>query len=224
METIENLQPNVVTYNAAEDTNLRRMTNSRLRASSVSPIEIYALIRLPQTVLIDQIQKFFIKMIRRFPLGHIVALTIWIIISTVIYLYFDARQKPTIAVASADLVSGQIIIPRSIDGHYYVRGAINGHPVDFMVDTGASIVSISHDIALSTDLPGGIPANILTANGTVMGRIVSGQTIEAGGIVVEGLNIGIGVGGNIALLGQNFLRKVDVLQSGDKMVLRVRTQ
>jgi aspartyl protease family protein len=163
-------------------------------------------------------------MIRRFPLGHMVALTIWIIISTVIYLYFDARQKPTIAVASADLASGQIIIPRSIDGHYYVRGAINGHPVDFMVDTGASIVSISHDIALSTDLPGGIPANFLTANGTVMGRIVSGQTIEAGGIVVEGLNIGIGIGGNIALLGQNFLRKVDVLQSGDKMVLRVRTQ
>ncbi len=163
-------------------------------------------------------------MIRHIPLGHIVALTIWIIISTAIYLYFDARQKPTIAVASADLASGQIIIPRSIDGHYYVRGAINGHPVDFMVDTGASIVSISHDIALSTGLPGGIPANFLTANGTVMGRIVSGQTIEAGGIVVEGLNIGIGVGGNIALLGQNFLRKVDVLQSGDKMVLRVRTQ
>ena len=48
---MENLQPNVVTYNAAEDTNLRRMTNSRLRASTVSPIEIYALIRLPQTVL-----------------------------------------------------------------------------------------------------------------------------------------------------------------------------
>lgn len=163
-------------------------------------------------------------MIRHIPLGHIVALTIWIIISTAIYLYFDARQKPTIAVASADLASGQIIIPRSIDGHYYVRGAINGHPVDFMVDTGASIVSISHDIALSTGLPGGIPANFLTANGTVMGRIVSGQTIEAGGIVVEDLNIGIGVGGNIALLGQNFLRKVDVLQSGDKMVLRVRTQ
>ncbi len=124
-------------------------------------------------------------MIRHIPLGHIVALTIWIIISTAIYLYFDARQKPTIAVASADLASGQIIIPRSIDGHYYVRGAINGHPVDFMVDTGASIVSISHDIALSTGLPGGIPANFLTANGTVMGRIVSGQTIEAGGIVVE---------------------------------------
>lgn len=163
-------------------------------------------------------------MIRHIPLGHIVALTIWIIISTAIYLYFDARQKPTIAVASADLASGQIIIPRSIDGHYYVRGAINGHPVDFMVDTGASIVSISHDIALITGLPGGIPANFLTANGTVMGRIVSGQAIEAGGIVVEGLNIGIGVGGNIALLGQNFLRKVDVLQSGDKMVLRVRTQ
>ncbi|MBA2658388.1 MAG: TIGR02281 family clan AA aspartic protease [Nitrosospira sp.] len=138
------------------------------------------------------------------------------------YLYFDARQKPTIAVAGAELVSGKVAIPRSRDGHYYVRGKINGHPVDFMVDTGASTVSISRDIALNAHLPRGMPATFLTANGPVRGEIVSGQTIEAGGIVVEGLSVGIGVQGNVALLGQNFLRKVDVLQSDDKMLLRIR--
>jgi aspartyl protease family protein len=160
----------------------------------------------------------------RFPWSYITALAIWITLSAVIYLYFDARQKPTIAIADAKLVSGEIIIPRSVDSHYYVRGAINGHSVDFMVDTGASMVSISPGIARSANLPGGIPANFVTANGTVIGRIVPGQTIEAGGIVVEGLTIGVGISGDIGLLGQNFLRQIDVLQSGDKMVLRVRTQ
>lgn len=160
----------------------------------------------------------------RFPLGHITALAIWITISGVIYLYFDARQKPTIAVASTELASGEVVIPRSRDGHYYVRGAINGHPVDFMVDTGASTVSINRDIAQKADLPRGMPANFMTANGAVMGEIVSRQTIEAGGIVLEDLSVGVGVQGDIALLGQNFLRKVDVLQSDDKMVLRIRSQ
>ncbi len=160
----------------------------------------------------------------RFPLGHITALAIWITISGVIYLYFDARQKPTIAIASTELAGGEVVIPRSRDGHYYVRGAINGHPVDFMVDTGASTVSINRDIAQKADLPRGMPANFMTANGAVMGEIVSRQTIEAGGIVLEDLSVGVGVQGDIALLGQNFLRKVDVLQSDDKMVLRIRSQ
>ncbi|MGH8684378.1 MAG: retroviral-like aspartic protease family protein, partial [Nitrosospira sp.] len=75
-----------------------------------------------------------------------------------------------------------------------------------------------------TGLPGGMPASFSTANGTVMGEIVSGQTIEAGGIVVKGLSVGVGMAGDMALLGQNFLRRVDVLQSDDKMVLRVRTR
>ena len=160
----------------------------------------------------------------RAPWGHFTALAIWIVISGMIYLYFDARQKPTVAVASAQLAGGEVVIPRSHDGHYYVRGAINGRPVDFMVDTGASTVSISHEIARNTHLPSGTPANFVTANGAVMGEIVSGQTIEAGGIVVEGLSVGIGIQGDIALLGQNFLRRIDVLQSDDKMVLRVRTR
>lgn len=160
----------------------------------------------------------------RAPWDHFTALAIWIIISGVIYLYFDARQKPTVAVASARLADGEVVIPRSHDGHYYVRGAINGRPVDFMVDTGASTVSISHEIARNTHLPSGTPANFVTANGAVMGEIVSGQTIEAGGIVVEGLSVGVGIQGDIALLGQNFLRRIDVLQSDDKMVLRVRAR
>jgi aspartyl protease family protein len=158
------------------------------------------------------------------PWGHIAALVIWTAISGATYLYFDARQKPTIAIASVKLASGEIVIPRSQDGHYYVRGAINGHPVDFMVDTGASTVSISLDIARSVGLPRGMPANFLTAGGAIMGEIVSSQTIEAGGIIVEDLSVGVGTLGDMALLGQNFLRRVDVLQSDDKMVLRIRTK
>jgi aspartyl protease family protein len=154
--------------------------------------------------------------------GHVGALAIWITISGAAYLYFDARQKPTIVTVRADLAGGQVVIPRSRDGHYYVRGMIRGHAVDFMVDTGATTVSVSRTVARKADLPAGIPASFSTAGGTVAGEVVLGQTVEAGGIVVEGLSLGVGIDGDIGLLGQNFLRHVDVLQLEDKMILRVR--
>ena len=158
----------------------------------------------------------------RSPWGHVSALIIWLILSVAIYLYFDARQQPTIAVASAQLASGEIEIPRSSDGHYYVHGAINGHAVNFMVDTGASTVSISRTLARNVALPAGTPVSLMTASGEVTGALIAGQTIEAGGIVVEGLSVAVGIQGDMALLGQNFLRRVDMLQSDDRMVLRVK--
>ena len=154
--------------------------------------------------------------------GHFAALAIWLAFSGAAYLYFDARQQPTIVIAGADLTGGQVVIPRSRDGHYYVRGVIRGHAVDFMVDTGATTVSVSWTVARKAHLPAGIPASFSTAGGTVAGEIVSGQTVEAGGITVEGLSIGVGIHGDIGLLGQNFLRNVDVLQLENKMILKVR--
>lgn len=160
----------------------------------------------------------------RIPWGHISVLVVWIIVFSVVYLYFNERQVPKVAEVKGNLTRGEIVIPRSLDGHYYVRGAINGYPIDFMVDTGASIVSISNKISRAANLPSGAPANFSTAGGVVRGEIVSGQTIEAGGIAVNGLSVSVGIQGEIALLGQNFLRRVDVIQSNDRMILRVRAE
>src|SRR4051812_44596501 len=138
--------------------------------------------------------------------GHVTALAIWIAISGGAYLYFDARQKPTIVTARADLSGGQVVIPRSRDGHYYIRGAIHGQPVDFMVDTGASIVSVSRAVARKANLPAGIGSNFSTAGGTVTGEVVAAQRVEAGGIVGEGIRVGGGVHGGLGMVGQKLLR------------------
>jgi aspartyl protease family protein len=151
-------------------------------------------------------------------------LIIWIAVFSAFFLYFEARQGPTIAVATKGMARGEVVIPRSPDGHYYVRGAINGYPVDFMVDTGASIVSVSKDFARMANLPNGAPANFSTAGGVVTGEIISGQKVEAGGIAVNGLSVSVGMHGRMALLGQNFLRRIDVIQSNDKMILRVSAE
>ncbi len=156
--------------------------------------------------------------------GVITVLVIWVIIFSFVYVFFDSQQKPKIATGKDGGMFGQIVIPRSLDGHYYVRGSINGYPIDFMVDTGASVVSVSKRLAKKANLPNGVPANFSTASGTVMGEVVTGQSVEAGGIMVDGISVSVGIQGDVALLGQNFLRRVDVLQANDTMTLRLRTQ
>ncbi|MBI4757041.1 MAG: clan AA aspartic protease [Betaproteobacteria bacterium] len=159
-----------------------------------------------------------------FPKGHMAALLIWLALSAAAYTYFDARQKPTVATAR-ERGRGEVVIPRSRDGHYYVQGAINAQPVTFLVDTGASSVSVGVATARAAGLPQGAVAHFQTAGGDVPGEMVTGATVEAGGIEVRGLSVGVipALDGEVpALLGQNFLRRVEVVQSGDRMVLRVR--
>ncbi len=151
-------------------------------------------------------------------------LVIWVVIFAVVYLYFDTRLDPSIRVVHESLEHGEVIIPRSRDGHFYVQGTINGYPAKFLVDTGASVVSISAEFARRANLPAGRSANFTTAGGVIQGEMVFDQTVEAGGIIVTGLSISVGLYGDVALLGQNFLQNIDVIQSEDQMILRVRTK
>lgn len=163
----------------------------------------------------------------RFPWGHITALALWLALFGGMYLFLDAKMQPQVAtVTSLDMVRGEVVIQRSRDGHYYVGGAINGRPLTFMVDTGASTVVVSADMAAKIGLARGVPTPFKTAAGMVWGEMVSDQTVVAGGIQLKGLRVGVVMQvdqRDYALLGQNFLRHIDVIQSGDRMVLKVKS-
>ncbi|MCB1936509.1 MAG: clan AA aspartic protease [Nitrosomonas sp.] len=151
-------------------------------------------------------------------------LIIWIAIFSAVYFYFNTKLEPKVSVARHNSVAGEVTIPRSWDGHYYIQGSINGYPIIFMVDTGATVVSVGAEFARNAKLPKGRPANFTTAGGMVQGEMVYDQTVEAGGIAVNGLQVSVGLPGDMALLGQNFLRNIDVIQSNDMMTLRVQTR
>ena len=144
---------------------------------------------------------------------------IWLLLGGLTYLAFDTLVSTKVARPVVTDGSGVIVIERSHDQHFYVEGAINGHAVTFLVDTGASLVSVSAEFARTIALAPGAAAAFDTAGGRVVGQIVPAASVQVGGIRVDGIRIGVGTGEQ-ALLGQNFLKKVRLTQDGNRLLLR----
>lgn len=131
---------------------------------------------------------------------------------------------------------GDWLIPRGRDGHFHVRGTVGGQPVQFLVDTGASVVVVTEALARRASLPQGEAVTFQTAAGAMPGRMVSGVTVTVSGPQgqsrsVSRVRVGVGLvngadsGGRAhevesALLGQSFLRHFEVQISGDALRLR----
>ena len=149
-------------------------------------------------------------------------LLFWLVVMGGMYLAMQHFLKPAQAKVMAD---GAVRIERGMDGHFRVRGYVNDQPVTFLVDTGASSVSVTDVLADRAGLEGGAKVRFRTANGERDGRIVVADEVRIASLRVRDVRVGTGYTGDDsddALLGQNFLRFFDVQMSGDEMLLRLR--
>ena len=151
-------------------------------------------------------------------------LLFWLVVMGVMYLAMQHFLKPAQAKVQAD---GSVRIERGMDGHFRARGYINGQPVTFLVDTGASSVSVTDALAAKAGLEGGEKVRFRTANGERDGRMVVAEEVRVASLIVRDVRVGTGYTGDDsddALLGQNFLRFFDVQMNGDEMLLRPRAK
>jgi len=107
-------------------------------------------------------------------------------------------------------------------GHFLAEGAVNGKPVRFVVDTGATVVALpaSEAVRLGIDYRKGRPGSTRTAGGPVPVYRLVFDTVKVGSIelrAVEGLVIEQGL--DIALLGMSFLSRVEMKNEGQTMTL-----
>lgn len=154
--------------------------------------------------------------------GLIPMMIFWCAVMGLLYLLMTHYLKPKQAQV---LANGDLVIQRSTDGHFYTLGTINGQEAKFMVDTGASLVSVSEAFAQRAFLRGGTATTFHTANGSQPGRIVDGVGMAIGPVSVSNVRVGVGLrmeDDNAALLGQSFLSKFDITMGKDQMVLRAR--
>jgi aspartyl protease family protein len=114
-------------------------------------------------------------------------------------------------------------IRRAPDGHYWIRAEINGHPADFLVDTGATLTAISDETASAARLEAreaGVPVRMQTANGAVAAELTTIDELRFGNVVARGLDAVIAPGlGPTNVIGMNLLsRLASVRLEGDTMV------
>jgi aspartyl protease family protein len=111
-------------------------------------------------------------------------------------------------------------------GHFNPSGMINGRAVTFVVDTGASLVSMSLSDArrLGLNLERGMPGMFSTANGVVQGTIVKLDTVSVGGITLRNIEAVVMPQHAMSriLLGNSFLNRTNMQRNGDTLILKQR--
>jgi aspartyl protease family protein len=115
-----------------------------------------------------------------------------------------------------------IVLPVSSGGHFMANGTINGKSANFMVDTGATMISMSVAEAerLGLKYDGGRRGMATTAGGNVPVYEVSLRSLRIGDVEVYNLSAGV-VAADMPfiLLGNNFLSRFNMRREGDTMRL-----
>lgn len=98
-------------------------------------------------------------------------------------------------------------------GHFSVEGSVDGRRLDFMVDTGASVVALRERDAARLGIhpiPRDYTASVSTANGTIKAAAVMLNSLEVGGIRVHGVRAMVLPDHALSdnLLGMSFLSRV----------------
>jgi len=97
---------------------------------------------------------------------------------------------PQAAPATVPAQSGlrTLSIPRDARGHFATEGRIDGQRINFMVDTGASVIALNESAAARFGLrpmPGQYTASVTTANGTVKAARTRLAMVEVGELIVR---------------------------------------
>ncbi|MEX0729576.1 MAG: TIGR02281 family clan AA aspartic protease [Aquisalimonadaceae bacterium] len=154
----------------------------------------------------------------------------WLIVLGLLTLFFNSwleqQHNPNQNVRSAIAADGsrEVILIRNRHGHYMARGAINGHPVDFMLDTGASDISIPASVANRLGLERGRAVTYRTANGTIVGYATQLDSVSIGMVERRGVRASINpyMGGEEILLGMSFLGDLEFSQRDGELTIRQR--
>jgi aspartyl protease family protein len=121
--------------------------------------------------------------------------------------------------------SSRIVMNAESGGHFFSGGAINGQAVRFMVDTGATSVSIGAPEAERIGLKyrNGEVARSSTANGTVAIWKVKLDSVRVGDVEIHNVDATVlPAAMPFVLLGNSFLSRFQMKRDNDQMVLERR--
>jgi clan AA aspartic protease (TIGR02281 family) len=112
-----------------------------------------------------------------------------------------------------------LVLGQGAGGHYYVDGSINGNFVNFMVDTGATTVSLSTEFASSAKVKCKEMHLWNTANGIAQGCKATIEKLKIGNFTLHNVEASVMPNLGQPLLGMNVLKQFRVEQDNGQMRL-----
>jgi aspartyl protease family protein len=135
-------------------------------------------------------------------------------------------QGARLAATAASSGGKSVVLAADAQGHFFTTGAINGGSVRFLVDTGASFISMSSADAkrLGIDYLKGERSFTSTANGVVPTYRVKLDEVRIGDVTLNNVDGMVHPGNALqfVLLGMSFLNRMEMKRDGEKMILTRR--
>jgi aspartyl protease family protein len=155
----------------------------------------------------------------KLPLGKMAKMAAaWIAIFGLTFAIFSFRSDFTAlgsrlkseAIGSPVVAGGELRIPMADDGHFWVDASVNGHNAPFLVDSGASVTTISRDVANQAGVETGMRVEwVDTANGTVRVHPATAGRFDVGPIARSDFGIHVTDHDDANVLGMNFLSSLE---------------
>ncbi|VAX12771.1 Aspartyl protease [hydrothermal vent metagenome] len=152
----------------------------------------------------------------------------WVLVVALLTLMFnnilERQQNPNQQLAVQQEGTGNAVVrlKRNRYGHYVANGLINGQPVTFMLDTGATDVAVPAELADQLGLQRGRKRFYQTAKGPVTAYATVLDQVRLGDIKVRHVRASINpdMHDQEILLGMSFLKQLEFSQRGDTLTLR----
>ena len=158
-------------------------------------------------------------------IGHYMIVAMWVVglaLGTLLVNnYLEKQRNPNNkVVTSFDGDKRSITLQRGRYGHYLVSGTINGAGADFLVDTGASSVSIPVEVADRAGLVRGAAISISTANGIGTAYRTTIDRLRIGDLEIQNATAHINPGlSDEVLLGMSVLKHYELIQRGEQLII-----
>jgi len=146
-------------------------------------------------------------------------LFLWLILAGALFYFFNTKLRPNIAEKLS--AGSEVTLARDMSGHYRAEAFINGVKTSILVDTGATDVSISQQLANKLGIQSNAAISTQTANGRAIAYMTRLASVKLGGI--EASNVAAIIApdlGEDMLLGMSFLNRMDVRLYKGTMTIR----
>jgi aspartyl protease family protein len=132
----------------------------------------------------------------------------------------ELNSRPALSVSGRET-----IVPLASDGHFWIEAEVNGQPITFLVDTGATFTGVGRGDAAALGIrpdPGRAPLELQTANGVITARLGRVDSLRFGNIEVRGLEVAVPqeTDDEIRVIGMNLLSRLGSWRvEGDRLIL-----